>query len=168
MLGLFCSPNCCETARFCTSCALLRAGISGTSSFLFTVLKGGGRTASARANPEISIFPSGGVGALASPGLGGSSLIPFNVTGASGAVVVRWTPGLGRTRVGFDAGTGTTASMDSEDGRGLCLREGDRANFASRPEGEGSLGGGSGASVALAIGHAGSTSTVSMPIVPCS
>lgn len=40
--------------------------------------------------------------------------------------------------------------MESDEGRGLCLREGERANLDRRPE-MGSFGGGSGASGALAI-----------------
>jgi hypothetical protein len=54
-----------------------------------------------------------------------------NVTTPSGAVVPRVGPGLARVLEALMAAA-DTGSIDSDEGRDLCLREGERPNFENR------------------------------------
>ena len=67
-----------------------------------------------------------------------SALIAFRVTAVSGVVLVLCVPGLGLYLVGLPAATAAesavSACIDSDEGRGLCLREGERANLERREE----------------------------------
>ena len=120
------------------------SGIPSVSDF-FTV-KEGCLVASAR---EIAVTeymlgllsggPSVGSVTLLSLLPASSALIAFKVTAdASGVVFVRWVPGRGLYLVGLPAATVVenvaSKCIDSDEGRGLCFREGDRPNLDRRED----------------------------------